>query len=103
MVGTRTAHKPATGKKTWRSLPGPEGATWLTSAEAAELLRVPSWTLLDLVKRGIVPRGVVARVGHRLRFSRPGLDQWLAAGGSSHDDGRRTGSAGRRAEGVRAR
>ena len=49
----------------------------LNAAEAARLLHVPRSTLYELVRSRGLPH---VRIGDRgLRFTRPGLEEWIAA------------------------
>ena len=54
----------------------------LTSAEAADFLKVSTRTVLDEAKRGRLPG---RRVGKGWRFSRKVLEQWLASGPDDYD------------------
>jgi excisionase family DNA binding protein len=73
-------------KRTWANLPASDNATFLTLMETADFLRVPDWTLRKMLQRGEFPPGVVAKVGRSYRFSRPGLEKWIAAGGAMAAD-----------------
>jgi hypothetical protein len=69
------------------------GTPWTDAKEAAEERLVPGFTTKEGVLRGIreglIPPGVVARVGHRVFLHRQRLAEWLAAGGSlGSGDGR---------------
>jgi excisionase family DNA binding protein len=49
----------------------------LSANEAAQLLHVPRSTLYELVRSRGLPH---VRIGERgLRFTRPGLEEWIAA------------------------
>jgi excisionase family DNA binding protein len=48
----------------------------MTAAEVAELIRVPSSTVYDLARRGVLPGH---RVGRAWRFVRPEIEEWLLA------------------------
>lgn len=52
--------------------------TWLTPAEAAEVLSVPAATLAQWRFRGNGPR--YSKVGALVRYDRAALDEWLVAG-----------------------
>lgn len=52
--------------------------TWLTPAEAAEVLSVPAATLAQWRFRGNGPR--YSKVGALVRYQRSDLDDWLCAG-----------------------
>lgn len=58
------------------------GARYIRTAEVSGLLDVPEWTLLDWVRRGLVPRGVACRIGQAYRWDRQRLEDWLATGGN---------------------
>ena len=49
----------------------------LSADEAAALLGISSWLLLQEIKRGTIPH---RRVGRRIVFSRQRLLEWLAGG-----------------------
>lgn len=48
----------------------------LTASEVAELIRIPSSTVYDLARRGILPGH---RVGRAWRFVRSEVEDWLLA------------------------
>lgn len=53
----------------------------ITVREAAQELKVSSWRIYDLIRRGLLPPGVVVRLGRQLRIDRDALERWVAAGG----------------------
>ena len=48
----------------------------MTAREVAELLRMPTSTVYELARRGVLP---ASRLGRTWRFLRPRLEQMLAA------------------------
>ncbi len=48
----------------------------LTAREVAELLHLPTSTVYDLARRGLIP---AHRVGRAWRFVRQEIEQWLLA------------------------
>ena len=52
----------------------------LSVAEAAELLGISQWLLLQQIRRGTIPH---RRCGRRILFSRAMLLAWLSAGEAS--------------------
>jgi excisionase family DNA binding protein len=56
-------------------------------AYAAERTGLSVYTLYALARSGVLPPGVVVRLGRRLRFDPEALDDWLRAGGASHPGG----------------
>lgn len=63
-------------------IPAPRGAACLTrdevmtAREVAELLRMPTSTVYQLARKGVLP---ASRLGRTWRFLRPRLEQMLAA------------------------
>jgi len=55
------------------------GALFLSPAEVAELLSIPTSTLRYWSWAGCAPEGfpVPVRIGGRLRYPRAGLDSWI--------------------------
>lgn len=53
----------------------------ITTAEAARLMSVSEHAVWSLARQGLIPPGVVVRIGRRLRFNEPRLVEWLEAGG----------------------
>ena len=64
------------------SIPAPTGPGFLTrdevmtAREVAELLRMPTSTVYELARRGVLP---ASRLGRTWRFLRPRLEELLAA------------------------
>lgn len=64
------------------SIPGAGGSGFLTrdevmtAREVAELLRMPTSTVYELARKGVLP---ASRLGRTWRFLRPRLEQLLAA------------------------
>ena len=48
----------------------------MTAREVSELIRVPSSTVYDLARRGVLPGH---RIGRAWRFVRPEIEEWLLA------------------------
>ena len=48
----------------------------MTAAEVAQLMRLPSSTVYDFARRGVMPGH---RVGRAWRFVRSELEEWLLA------------------------
>ncbi len=48
----------------------------LTAREVAELLHLPTSTVYDLARRGLIP---AHRIGRAWRFVRQEIEQWLLA------------------------
>lgn len=48
----------------------------MTAREVAELLRMPTSTVYELARKGVIP---ASRLGRTWRFLRPRLEQMLAA------------------------
>lgn len=64
-----------TGESSNSAPPAQQTATWLTAAEAADYLRMPTRkALYQAVRRGRVP---VYRLGRSVRFNRVNLDRLL--------------------------
>jgi excisionase family DNA binding protein len=65
-----------------RSISGAAGSGFLTrdevmtAREVAELLRMPTSTVYELARKGVLP---ASRLGRTWRFLRPRLEQLLAA------------------------
>ncbi|MGO9956296.1 MAG: helix-turn-helix domain-containing protein [Solirubrobacteraceae bacterium] len=63
-------------------IPGAGGSAFLTrdevmtAREVAELLRMPTSTVYELARKGVLP---ASRLGRTWRFLRPRLEQLLAA------------------------
>jgi excisionase family DNA binding protein len=63
-------------------VPAPRGSGFLTreevmtAREVAELLRMPTSTVYELARKGVLP---ASRLGRTWRFLRPRLEQLLAA------------------------
>ncbi|MBV9197499.1 MAG: helix-turn-helix domain-containing protein [Solirubrobacterales bacterium] len=75
----------AYGTPTTESAPSPLGAEAaghltrdevMTAGEVAELLRMPTSTVYELARKGVLP---ASRLGRTWRFLRPRLEQMLAA------------------------
>jgi excisionase family DNA binding protein len=49
--------------------------------EAAALLNVSKYTLYDMARGGLLPEGVVVRIGRRVRVNPTALDAFIRAGG----------------------
>jgi len=74
----------------------------LSVAEAAELLGVSEWLVLQQIRRGLLPH---RRVGRRIVLSRARLLAWLDAGDDTVEDNERVardGAAGSSARSLRA-
>lgn len=56
----------------------------LTVPEAAEMLRVSTRTLYELVRKGLIPG--VSRVGRQVRFCRQTLVHWVTGGRSDESE-----------------
>jgi excisionase family DNA binding protein len=48
----------------------------MTAREVAELLRMPTSTVCELARKGVLP---ASRLGRKWRFLRPGLEELLAS------------------------
>jgi excisionase family DNA binding protein len=57
--------------------------------EAAETLGVSTWRVYDMARQGVLPPGVVVRLGRGVRISEEALHAWLAAGGAGLEAVRR--------------
>lgn len=53
--------------------------------EAAEALGVSPWRVYDLARQGVLPAGVVVRLGREVRIDAEALRAWVAAGGAGMD------------------
>lgn len=61
------------------------GEANLSLATARELeseTKVPARRLLQLVRTGVIPRGVAVHFGRQVRFARGPFLAWLASGGA---------------------
>jgi excisionase family DNA binding protein len=54
----------------------------LTAKQASEVLQVKLPRVYELA-RGILPPGVVVRIGRQVRFDEESLSSWLANGGTA--------------------
>ena len=76
-----SAYATATTESAARSVPG-GGSGFLTrdevmtAREVADLLRMPTSTVYELARKGVLP---ASRLGRTWRFLRPRLEQMLAA------------------------
>jgi excisionase family DNA binding protein len=70
---------PITEHPEWSPTPGGPGSLTsdevLTAREVAELLRMPTSTVYELARRGVLP---ASRLGRTWRFLRPRLEELLA-------------------------
>lgn len=48
----------------------------------AGILGVSEYTVADMARRGIFPRGVVVKLGRLWRWNPDALNEWCAAGGN---------------------
>ena len=49
----------------------------------AAILGVSEYTVGDMARRGVFPRGVVVKAGRLWRWNPDALEAWFAAGGST--------------------
>jgi excisionase family DNA binding protein len=54
--------------------------------KVAELLKIKEWTVYQLVRRGIIPPGVVIHLGRQVQFDSDALMEWLRRGGTGSGD-----------------
>ncbi len=59
----------------------------ITAKEAAVILQVNLPSVWEMVRHGIIPAGVVIRLGKRIRFNEERLVDWLDAGGQAFPGG----------------
>ena len=59
----------------------------------AEILGVSEQRVYELVRTGILPPGVVVRLGRQVRIDEDALREWIAAGGQSLPGGWRRDAA----------
>lgn len=64
----------------------------LTAKQAAEFLQVTLPRAYELA-RGVLPLGVVVRIGRQVRFNEDALRQWAARGGSVESNKSETSAA----------
>ncbi len=57
--------------------------TLLTADEAAAILKVSASRMYELIRTGIVPRGIAVRLGRQVRIDADGLSEWIKAGGQA--------------------
>jgi excisionase family DNA binding protein len=64
--------------------------------EMARLLKIRRERAYQMVRKGILPPGVVIRMGRSLRVDSDKLEEWMAAGGSGQRcvAGRESGARG---------
>jgi excisionase family DNA binding protein len=53
----------------------------LTAKQASDVLQVPLPRVYELA-RGVLPPGVVVRIGRQVRFNGDALQKWIANGGT---------------------
>lgn len=53
----------------------------LTVAETAEVLRVDIQRVYEMVRSGLLPRGVAIHLGRQVRINEDRLLEWLQGGG----------------------
>lgn len=58
----------------------------LTAKQAADVLQVPLPRVYELA-RGVLPAGVVVRIGRQVRFNGDALQKWIASGGTLLNNG----------------
>ena len=61
----------------------------INSNEAAQIMAVSRGNLYHLIRQELIPVGVLVRLGRRLRFDLPTLEEWLAAGAPHPEEWRR--------------
>lgn len=54
----------------------------LDTSAVSDQTGIKVWTLLDLVRKGRIPRGVAVKIGHQVRWDPVKLAAWLAEGGN---------------------
>jgi len=69
------------------------GAEVFTVKEVARLLRTSPWQIYAHVRSGVLPSGVVIRLGRSIRFNRRALQEWLADGGRGLQPGEKLHAA----------
>lgn len=55
----------------------------LTAEDAARMLYVSVGRAYELARTGILPSGVVVRLGRQIRFDEDALIEWIRAGGQA--------------------
>ena len=49
--------------------------------QLSRILDVSEWRAYEMIRSGILPRGVVVRLGRHIRLNEDRLSEWIAAGG----------------------
>jgi excisionase family DNA binding protein len=65
----------------------------ITVEEAAVRLGKSTWMVYEYVKQGVLPIGVVVRLGRSIQFSSGALDAFIAQGGRGLPDHKRYAGA----------
>lgn len=56
-----------------------------TAEQVAPLLQVKPGRVYEMARLGILPKGVVIRMGRQIRFDEDSLIEWIRSGGSILD------------------
>lgn len=57
--------------------------TLVTVHEAASSMQLSAHTLWSMIRRGLLPPGVVVRFGRKIRIAEENLSKWLGEGGTA--------------------
>jgi excisionase family DNA binding protein len=57
--------------------------------DVAKTLGVTAWRVYDLARQGVLPPGVVVRLGREVRVDAEALEAWVRAGGAGLEAVRR--------------
>lgn len=55
--------------------------------KTASYLGLSEWRVYDLVRQGILPAGVVVRLGRTIKINPEKLEKWVESGGEAWDNG----------------
>lgn len=59
----------------------------ISASEVAEILGVSAIRVYEMARAGLLPAGVVVRLGRQVRFNADALDRWIESGGRSWESG----------------
>ena len=52
--------------------------------QLSRMLDVPEWRAYEIIRLGILPPGVVVRLGRQIRLNEQRLREWMDTGGQGH-------------------